>query len=254
MLCLNIRLGLSFPAVLKAPSDASKFMRKVLSISIFILLFANLGYGQSPTTEPKLIGVFKPVYYEDIYDKLDNLLIKLGNEITPEKNYLAIRICSNDPLPVAFSLAKGMPQYVIENIKRYNPLFEFNTPQITILKNNANCEIKKNEYYLTEYWAVNNNAQDLKFTESENFENIIVSEIKIDSKSKQQIIETLKSNKNSWIIVKMSVKQKNIPREIQRLQRFLRGNKIQKDRIFVKKLQFLDKKSNSLLLVEKVTN
>lgn len=222
-------------------------MRKIQNITLFIFLLFGLSYGQT-ATEPKLVGAFKPMYYEDIYERLDSLLIKLGNEIDAEKNSLAIRICSNTPLPVAFKLAKGMPEYVIENLKRYNPSLELNKPKVIILRNNTNCKIKKNDYFLTEYWIIANNERKLKFVESENADNLLISEIEVDKNllfnSKQKILNTLKSNKNSWLIINISSKNKMIPKKIQKMQEFLYTNRIKTSRIFIKSILQDEEKDN----------
>lgn len=232
-------------------------MRKVLNIIFIIFLFTGLGYGQKTTTEPKLIGIFKPTYYEDIFEKLDNLLLELGSELNAEKNHLTIRICSDTPLPVAFVLAKGMPQYVIENLKRYNPSFEISNPKVIILRNNINCEIKRDDYFLTEYWVVKNDAKNLESVEQENSDDILVSEIKTDDndllESKEEILKILKNNRKSWLVVKIpKSKNKTMPKEVQKLQKFLSNKGIKEDRVFIKKVLPPNEKINKfhMILVE----
>lgn len=220
-------------------------------ICLFVSSIVSGNAQKAPKDDnlPKLVSVYQSTYYEDIFERLDTTLLTIGNTINSEKETLAVRVCSNDPLPIALAFAAGKPFYITANVGKYNP----NIPDVFFLRQNRNCKIVNNERFVTEYWIVPKNAEFPEFIEIRKAESIAISELSSYteletafvipgeksgiSNLKNKALQFMKQNRTALILFQtptLKSTNKTIAKEILQIKRFLTENGIGSNRIFVK--------------------
>jgi hypothetical protein len=88
-----------------------------------------------------------------------NMLYKVTQEVDSvfdrKEDTFAIRVCSNDPLPLALPAAAGAPFLTTIKLEK----LAIQKSRIFYLRWNKNCAIPANGYALTEYWLVPKGAE-----------------------------------------------------------------------------------------------
>lgn len=241
-------------------------------VTVFVLSGTMFGQGvgdpllRSPDGSLLLARIFpKDDYAERIIHTIENTADKFEKD--PNAVY-AIRVCSPDPLPVAFAGASGVALAVRQIMLQLDYLKNtkfLNLPESNIffLRNNKDCGLKNNSA-ATEYWFVPSNAELPEFVEIKKHTDLTANGLifnysDFDEKLlcisapedvaltpryyeaiKSELVKMLKKNKTSLLLIEapqflMKGKIKTIPSQADELKLFLTRKGIGKHRIFIKK-------------------
>lgn len=239
-------------------------MKKLFHILFIVLVFSTTPNGQS-SNKPLLLGKSSP-YYED-QDKLYHAIESTTEMFRKDPNaLLAVRVCSTDPLPIAYVNAAGL-DWVIKQFNEQldylrKQIFSVNIPasRVYYLRNDKGCGSYKN-INLTEYWFISSSADFPEFIEFGKPENIAektlvfasqVDEELISGKNsgnfiplksgeyevfKDKLVKMLRENKTSLVLINyptFETKQRPIFINASKLKKFLIEAGIRSQRIFVK--------------------
>ncbi|HEV8427235.1 MAG TPA: hypothetical protein VGQ41_04940 [Pyrinomonadaceae bacterium] len=192
-----------------------------------------------------------------------NMLYRMGEELeasfNPKEDYFAIRVCSNDPLPIALPMAVGVPFLTtIKMEKRGVP-----KSRIYYLRQNKNCQLPTNGYAQTEYWLIPKGAEFPVYVEARNASNLTGiqfvhrdtlekgdrSEVeeKIDEVTPQtyaaileKVVALLKEHKSATTVLEVFYYKRSSPAELNKrvadTTNYLRRNGISQYRIHIKRV------------------
>jgi hypothetical protein len=134
------------------------FIRRVLCLFILIMTVGSAASQLRPQAPTLLVALTEKS--EDPWEVIDNLGLRVRSELISEKSFLAIRICSTDPLPVAVATARGLPFVAAELFSRIG----IPKSSIVYLREDGVCAptFKGSR---TEYWLVPRNAEFPSFVE-----------------------------------------------------------------------------------------
>lgn len=154
-------------------------MHKILNLNIWLLMFFICSFGQTKDDKNIPVGVFNwqtgdfPLTEDNMKDKL--------KDFKPDEDFLAVAVCSSDPLPVALELAAGSPIFITEKLRREG-VYKYDSEigattdlwsyvsenQIIFLRQNKKCPLVKDKYLYTEYTIVRPNNEFPEFVEARN--------------------------------------------------------------------------------------
>ncbi|HKV33768.1 MAG TPA: hypothetical protein VJP89_05595 [Pyrinomonadaceae bacterium] len=147
-----------------------------IRIGVIVLLFTSVWtWNQDQSKTRKLTGNVQPRLLaatrdgDDLLNLLYNLSLEVQGSFDPKDDNFAIRVCSNDPLPLALPLASGDP--FLTTIK----LEKAGVPKARIyyLRQNKSCSLAANGYAPTEYWLVPKGAQFPDHVEARSATNLL---------------------------------------------------------------------------------
>lgn len=192
-----------------------------------------------------------------------NMLYKMGLEVQaakfdPKEDTFAIRVCSNDPLPLALPTAAGAP--FLTTIK----LEKLGVPKSRIyyLRQNTKCAIPANGFALTEYWLVPKGAELPEYVEARSAANLLgqqfthwggvekgdrseVGETELLTPQSyaailEKIVALLKENKNAIAVIQVRYYKRSSPSDLDKTlaetQNYLRNNGISPYRVHTKRI------------------
>lgn len=144
--------------------------------------------------KPIYIGGNSP-YYEDtdsLYHSLENIQEDFRKD--PQGTF-AIRVCSNDPLPIAFADAAGVIYgiNIVEkqlNFLRNTASLKIPESKIIFLRNTKGCKFYKN-IPLTEYWFIPSYTDLPEFVETRKAEDIVIDDLIFQSPDNLLNIKTI---------------------------------------------------------------
>lgn len=217
---------------------------KTLIFSILTIFIFCISAASQISDKPILLG--NRTHYDEDTDALFHSLEKTQSMFEKDPNaFFAFRVCSTDPLPIAFADAAGV-SYGVEIVKRRlnnlkeSSLKNISESNIVFLRNDKNCKFYKNTA-ITEYWFVPSKADFPAFVEGRNIEDISKDDIiygrddfstntyageyvfSINGKflslkdsevkatpelyeiTKSKIVETLKKNKRAYLLIKIPI-------------------------------------------------
>ncbi len=180
-------------------------MSKFIFSIIFLLLLFNYAEAQAERkNQGLLVGSFGQKT-GDFPESCDNLKQRLQT-FKPDKDILAIRLCSADQLAVAVNLSyvslfdkldeletQGIIKFEENTGKPIGWLYYVPRERVIFLRNDKNCPVSKNGYAETEFWIVPPNAELPAFVESRRA--IQLSSIQLTSFG--QYLEQKKQEQNS---------------------------------------------------------
>lgn len=238
--------------------------RLVFSISILLGFFVPT--ISQISDKPILLGN-RSHYDEDtdaLFHSLENVRYMFEKD---RKASFAVRVCSPDPLPVAFADAAGVSYGIrivkqqLDYLKEYSFL-KIPERNIYLLRNEKRCKFYKNTT-LTEYWFVPSNANLPEFVEAgdpKNFltDNLILNFKEFDGKLtsskksgdlisltpvnykiiKLNIFELLRKDKISYILINYptyGTSRRIIYSKALQLQAYLVKKGIGKHRVYIKR-------------------
>lgn len=200
--------------------------------------------GQSRENAAELIGRLD-TNGDDSRELSDNIALKTKSLFSAENDYIAVRACSNEPLPIIFAFSNV--NLFFESL-RYNS-FDISKSRIYYLRQNKSCRFQSYSI-LTEYWIVPKNAEFPEFVEIRNAEDItaetIFSGIVFDKDEetkaskdwvsiKSNSLESMKKNKTALVLIETPLRSRSrIYLKAVEFRNFLAKNGIGKNRIFIK--------------------
>ena len=240
-------------------------MQRSFLTAVFLIIFSFICVKaqSADRSSASLVGTVVPED-EDVSETLSTISLLIEADFNFDKDVLAIRVCSNDPLPMAAAYAKGLPvyarsePYLSPSINERTSFKPIPTSKIFFLRQNKNCKIVKNQQFLTEYWIVPQTARFPDYVESNKAENITAYLLnsnadfdgKIISSSgrisltpkyfkmiKSNLLEMLKQDKKSFVLLEMpisGISHKTITANTLATKRFLMRNGIGGNQIFIK--------------------
>lgn len=216
---------------------------------------------------------------DDSSERIIHSIENTSDKFEKDPNGLyAIRVCSPDPLPVAFVGASGVALAVrqitlqLDYLKK-TKFLNVPEPNIFFLRNDKGCGLNKNSA-ATEYWFIPSDAELPEFVEIKKYTDITINGLifnysdfdeKLLSLSvtedavltpnyyemvKAELVKMLKKDKTSLLLIEVPqflVKRKTkiIPSQADELKLFLTGKGIGKHRIFIKKNGYYYQEVNS---------
>lgn len=239
-------------------------IKKLFCIVNFIVIFSTLLNGQN-SYKPLLLGKSSP-YYEDqdrLYHQIESTAAMFKND---PNALLAVRVCSTDPLPIAYVNAAGIDWVIKQFNEQINALRKQTYPvdipasRVYYLRNDTGCGSYRN-VNLTEYWFVPSDADFPEFIEFSKPENILEKTLIFSSQIdvrliapdkpenfislttagyetfKVNLIKKLREDKTSLVLINYpssGIAQKIIFDKSNKLKMFLTKYGIRPQRIFVK--------------------
>lgn len=234
---------------------------KIFPTAFLLLSSFGFNYGQTANKEPIFVGSVRP-QTEDIHNASSDKYQLIQNYFESSDDRIAIRVCSKDPLPIAFAFAVGQPFIALDYWKLNG---NFINTKIYFLRQNKRCELKPNFRYLTEYWVVPQGAKfpvsvEIKRAEDLELEYLTSSFSEFDGeiissedwikltpdyykKVESKILESLKEDKRAMVLLE-TPNSKKVWKRALRTKRFLTKRSIKNSRIFIKKNNYFyaDKK------------
>ena len=136
-------------------------MRKTSCLALLLIVWCAMAAGQTEKDKPRLLARLN-ARGEDVLNEIYKLGMDVESNFDSDKDRIAIRVCSKDPLPVALSMAKGLPFATTVKLERLG------IPQSRIyyLRQSRNCRTLPNNYALTEYWLIPGDADFPEFDQS----------------------------------------------------------------------------------------
>lgn len=219
-------------------------MKRYCLAIIFFLFSVILVTGQSREKAAQLIGRLD-TNGDDSRELSDNIALKTRGLFNTENDYIAIRACSNEPLPIIFAFSNV--NLFFESL-RYNS-FDIPKSRIYYLRQNKSCRFQSRSI-LTEYWIVPKNAEFPEFVEIRNAEDImaetifsgIVFDKDEESKAskdwvgvKSNSLEAMKKHRTALMLIETPLRRRSriYPKAVE-IKNFLVKNGIGKNRIFIK--------------------
>lgn len=149
----------------------------IFSIFFLLLFFVYTKAQTEAKNQSVLIGSFGQMT-GDFSESWDNMKQRLQT-FKPDKDILAIRLCSTDQLTVAVNLSyislfdkldeletQGIIKFEENTGKPIGWLYYVPRDRVILLRNDKNCPVSKNGYAETEFWIVPLNAELPAFVES----------------------------------------------------------------------------------------
>ncbi len=236
---------------------------------VFILIgFCQTGFSQPNAT---LIGQYTPATEDPdgLYHEIENA----ADKFTKDPNaFFAMRVCSANPLPIAFANALGVKfavKIVNQHIEYFKKTLAVKIPdsKIYFLRNDKGCKLISQPN--TEFWFVPSNADFPAFVEIENYDNLTVHNFtywfeevndgmllspplpsptgslltpELYEKVKSNIYQTLRNKKTAYLQIEIPRYGKKtqiakIKVQAGKLKTFLTGNGIGSHRIFVRTIE-----------------
>lgn len=232
-------------------------MRKLSKAVVMIILFCFVGLGQTSKTQATLLGTFGP----DDSDLL-NLLYKIGLILESTSNsseeIFAVRVCSNDPMPVALAMGSGAPFLTTLRMEKLG----IPKSRMFYLRQNKGCRVMSNQSALTEYWLIPKDAEFPSFVEARRASNLLgyqltnagdlekgdrseIGEVKQLTQQSyrfilDEVIDLLNKNKSAILIIRMPYYKRSMGYELYNrvveTQKYLKVNGIANHRVYLKKL------------------
>ena len=236
-----------------------------IRIGVIVLLFTSVWtWNQAETqtltgtAQARMLAATRDG--DDLLNTLYKLSLEVQGSFDPKEDNFAIRVCSNDPLPLALPLASGDP--FLTTIK----LEKAGVPKARIyyLRQNKNCSLAANGYAPTEYWLVPKGAQFPDHVEARSASNLLgyqfthhdqlekgdrheIDEIQtLTPKSYAEVLEKvvalLKENKNAIAVIQVFYYTRSpsaeLNKRVNETRRYLTSNGIAQYRIHTKRMNW----------------
>jgi hypothetical protein len=233
--------------------------KMLLFVLVLTLLWSSSqANGQQPTAAPQA-RLLSAIGNEG--GDLLNMLYKVGLEVQakfdPKEDTFAIRVCSNDPLPLALPTAAGAPFLTTIKLEKLG----IPKSRIYYLRQNTKCAIPANGYALTEYWLVPKGAELPEHVEARSAANLLgqqfthwggvetgdrleVGETELLTPQSyaailEKIVALLKENKNAIAVIQVRYYKRSSPeldKTLADTQNYLRNNGISPYRVHTKRI------------------
>jgi hypothetical protein len=197
---------------------------------------------------------------EDVLNAIFNLGGQLVEEkFNPQEDILAVRVCSNDPLPVALAMANAAPFLAALKLEKRG------IPKSSIYYlRNRNCKPVLNNYVSTDFWLVPKNAEFPEYIEVRRASNLSAYELtragaladnppvevrsyelnKLTPQSYkdvlQRMVDLMKANKGAVAVIQVPYyKRSSAPELNKRVDdtlEYLKANGILTHRIYIRKI------------------
>lgn len=232
-------------------------MRNLIKSAVLVILIYSLGFGQPRMDEARLLGTFGP----NDSDVL-NLLYKLGLALKPifdsKEDYFVVRVCSNEPMPVALALGSGAPFLTTLRLEKIG----ISKSRIFYLRQNRGCKISPNNTAVTDYWFIPKGAEFPDFLEARRASNLAGYQLthadnlekgdraevgEVEHLTPQsyrivldEVIKLLANNKSAVAIIQVPYYRRSITDELNKrvieTQRHLKANGIANYRLYIRKI------------------
>lgn len=140
-------------------------MRKLILLHGFLLWLCVSTFGQIERPTPRLVESFGN-NYEDVYEGLDNIVVKLRRELSGSPAIMAIRVCSNQRLGTALVTARGIPFFAASKLVSLGVA----PSKILFLRKDQNCA--PGPRAVTEYWIIPDRSEFPEFIEAKQFSDV----------------------------------------------------------------------------------
>lgn len=134
-------------------------MSKLIYTVSILIVFSSIGFAQN-IEKATLLGSFD-VNAEDLLNEIDKAGMKVEKTFNSQSDILAVRVCSNEPLPIALALSAGAAFVTTSRLQG----FGIPKSNMYYLRYN-NCRVRSHNYGATEYWFVPKNAEFPAFVEA----------------------------------------------------------------------------------------
>lgn len=232
-------------------------MHRLLISAILLTLFCCQAVGGSRAEQPKLLGTFDA----DDSDPL-NMIYRVGSILQPNfdvhEDRFAVRVCSDDSLPVALAMASGLPFVTTLKLEKLG----IPKSRMYYLRYSKNCQARVLDYALTEYWLIPKDAEFPPFDESTRASNLSgkkltvagtlgkeepfeVGEVQLlTPDSYRGVLETvvrqLKENRTALVVIQVHYYKRSrtleLKSRVRETEKYLRSNGIAGHRIHVKRI------------------
>ncbi len=136
-------------------------MRKTICLGLLLIVWSTVVVGQTEKDKPRLLSRLDP-RGEDVLNEIDKLELVVKSDFDLKEDTIAVRVCSDDPLPVALSMAQGLPFVTTVKLEKLG----IPKSRIYYLRQSRGCRVWPNNYALTEYWLIPRNAEFPEFDEA----------------------------------------------------------------------------------------
>lgn len=233
----------------------------IVSVAAIFLFTAQVTFGQLRLSDAVLVKTIDKSV-EDVGESVDNLSLELKSMMNLKEDWIAMRICSQLPLPIAINLVQSSPYHAALQMNSYGIPLE----NIIYLRED-NCVSPQN--LSTEFWLVRKDGELPSFIESRKATNLLIeeftySDVRLDVPHNgydkprdrvntenypiilSKVIDKLKADKNALVLVRYPIKhpQKSVlMKSIAMLKKMLKDSKINSNRIFVKTRLYFSEQS-----------
>lgn len=235
-------------------------MNRLICSAFLLLMFCSLGLGQNKNDRPRLLMSFG-ANNEDVLNAIFNLGGQLAEaNFNPQEEILAVRVCSNDPLPIALAMANSAPFLTTLKLeKRGIP-----KSSIFYLRQNKNCKSIPNDYVSTDFWLIPKNAEFPEFVEARRASNLSgyelthagflaeVDPVEVRSSELEKLtpqsynlvlkrmVDLMRKNKSAVAVIQVPYYRRSSTAELNKRVRdtleYLKVNNIADHRIYVRKM------------------
>lgn len=136
-------------------------MRKTIFLSVLLIVWCAMAVGQTEKDKPRLLARLD-ARGEDVLNEIYKLGLVVEASFDFKEDAIAVRVCSDDPLPVALSMARGLPFVTTVKLEKLG----IPKSRIYYLRQSRGCRMWPNNYALTEYWLIPSNAEFPEFDEA----------------------------------------------------------------------------------------
>jgi hypothetical protein len=136
-------------------------MRKTIYWGLLLIMWCTVVVGQTEKDKPSLLARLDP-RGEDVLNEIYKLGLVVKSDFDLKEDTIAVRVCSDDPLPVALSMAKGLPFVTTVKLEKLG----IPKSRIYYLRQSRGCRLWPNNYALTEYWLIPRNAEFPEFDQA----------------------------------------------------------------------------------------
>src|SRR5713226_3771734 len=83
-------------------------MHRTICLALLLIMCCTMALGQTEKDKPRLLVRLHPSG-DDVLNEIYKLGLVVESSFDFKEDRIAVRVCSDEPLPVALSMAKGLP-------------------------------------------------------------------------------------------------------------------------------------------------
>lgn len=136
-------------------------MARSICMGLLLTMWCGVAVGQTEKDRPRLV-VRLHASGDDVLNAIYKLGLIVESSFDSKEDTVAVRVCSDEPLPVALSMAKGLPFVTTVKLEKMG----IPKSRIYYLRQSRGCRVRPNDYALTEYWLIPKNAEFPEFDEA----------------------------------------------------------------------------------------
>ena len=179
-------------------------MTKTILLFGLLVCIPTLSIGQE-NKQPRAKLVREAFIAGDSSHAIEEAALDLKEHASGKQDRVAVRVCTNERLPVALSIASASPFIMLEYLEHYG----FSRERVLLMRS-GDCLVKNSKIAVTEFWAIPDGASPPHSVESIRSSQASLQVVRTSDTVKtaneyrvalQEVIAKLRSNSNAKAVV-----------------------------------------------------